>query len=163
MKWVRADKDPGHAHMRLATLINRSDREGGIDQVTPPSPELAPLIQTAYCHGYTLAVHGSLHRDLDLVAVAWTNDADSPAHLVDMLCQTDGLMKCGDFEQKPHGRVGIILRKDGWYKPIDLSIIPPRVESVVAAVLADEITESRGREITGLTITQFRKLIKERV
>lgn len=126
MKWVRADKAPGHAHLRLATLIERSDREGGIDQVTPPSPPIAPLIQRAYLHGYTLAVHGSLHRDLDLIAVAWTDEAVSPQELVEMLCKWEGLIQPGEFEQKPHGRVSVTLLKDGWFKPIDLSIIPPR-------------------------------------
>ena len=155
-----SDKAPGHAHLRLATLINRADREGGIDEVTPPSPPLAPLIARAYLHGYALAVHGSLHRDLDLIAVAWTDDADSPEYLVDMLCQWEGLQKRGDWERRPHGRQGIILGKEGWYKPIDLSVIPPRLETVVQAVIAEEITESRGREITGLTFTEFRRHIR---
>ncbi|MDL2342543.1 hypothetical protein QOL99_00070 [Deinococcus sp. MIMF12] len=116
----------GHAHLRLATLIHRSDREGGIDEVTPPSPPLAPLIQRAYLHGYALAVHGSLHRDLDLIAVAWTEEACSPEELVEMLCQHEGLIHAGGWAQKPHGRVGVTLLTRDWNKPIDLSIIPPK-------------------------------------
>lgn len=119
-------KPPGHAHLRLAALIHQSDREGGIDQVTPPSPALAPLILRAYLHGYALAVHGSLHRDLDLIAVAWTEEADSPETLVEMLCQHEGLIYSGHWTDKPHGRRAISLRTRGWNKPIDLSVIGPR-------------------------------------
>lgn len=123
---MSAEKQPGHAHLRLAALIHQSDREGGIDLVTPPSPPLAPLIQRAYLHGYALAVHGSLHRDLDLIAVAWREDADSPETLVEMLQQHEGLIYSGPWVDKPHGRRAISLRTRGWHKPIDLSIIPPR-------------------------------------
>ncbi|GGB68817.1 hypothetical protein [Deinococcus soli (ex Cha et al. 2016)] len=119
------EKKLGHAHLRLASLIARSDREGGLDHVTPPSPPLAPLIQRAYLHGYALAVHGSLHRDLDLIAVAWREDADSPEVLVENLCRWEGLLQPGGWEDKPHGRRGITLLQDGWYKPIDLSVIGP--------------------------------------
>lgn len=120
-------KYPGHTHMRLASLIARADREGGIDFVTPPSPPLAPIIDCAYLYGYTIAVHGSLHRDLDLIAVAWTPQAASPEELVDGLCSCAGLKVVGDWERKPHGRVGVILRQDAELasKPIDLSIMGP--------------------------------------
>jgi len=123
---VESIKQPGHAHLRLASLLHQADREGGIDLVTPPSPPLAPLIQRAYFHGYALAVHGSLHRDIDLIAVAWTDEACGAEELVEALCKWEGLVKCGDFNPKPHGRVGVILRgREGWLKPIDLSILPP--------------------------------------
>lgn len=123
---AKPEKPPGHAHLRLAALIHQSDREGGIDLVTPPSPALAPLILRAYLHGYTLAVHGSLHRDLDLIAVAWTDEAESPETLVAMLCEHEELIHVGGWTHRPHGRVAVTLRTRGWNKPIDLSIIPPR-------------------------------------
>lgn len=125
-KASKPKKPPGHAHMRLATLIHRADREGGIDQVTPPCPALAPLVQRAYIHGYALAVHGSLHRDLDLIAVAWTEEADSPETLVEMLCKWEELIHVGDWTEKPHGRRAVTLQTREYAKPIDLSIIPPR-------------------------------------
>ncbi|MVN86937.1 hypothetical protein GO986_09180 [Deinococcus sp. HMF7620] len=122
---MSAQKSPSHTHQRLSTMIHRADREGGIDQVTPPCPPLAPLVQTAYQHGYALAVHGSLHRDMDLIAVAWMEKATTPEELVDALCIEHGLWWAGDVQPKPHGRIGVILQSERWLKPIDLSIIPP--------------------------------------
>ena len=124
----KAIKYPGHVHMRLASLLHRADREGGMEFVTPPSPPLAPIIDCAYLSGYTIAVHGSLHRDLALIAVAWTDDAKTPEQLVKSLCYCAGLRLAGDWTEKPHGRVAVTLYQDGElaFKPIDLSIIPPR-------------------------------------
>lgn len=53
------------------------------------SPNLAPsylviypgLCETAKRHGYALAVHGSLTRDMDLIAVPWTHEA-APAEVL---------------------------------------------------------------------------------
>ena len=121
-------KYPGHTHMRLVSILHREDREGGMEFVTPPCPPLAPIIDCAYLSGYTIAVHGSLHRDLDLIAVAWTDEAKTPEELVSSLWHCAGLKLAGGWEKKPHGRVAVTLYQDGElaFKPIDLSIIPPQ-------------------------------------
>lgn len=79
--------------------------------------------------GYCIAEHGTRGRDLDLVAVPWTNRAGIPAYVVDDVLQAlPGVME-GDPERKPHGRVAYAImpvhqrKHDLWY--VDLSIVVP--------------------------------------
>jgi hypothetical protein len=79
------------------------------------------LTKIAHEHGYALALHGSMTRDLDLVAVPWVEDAKEPTALVrairEAVCGTiinewnfeDCAVK-RDFSKrnpsiKPHGRL----------------------------------------------------------
>lgn len=83
--------------------------------------------------GYAIAVHGSLQKDLDLIAVPWTDEASGPAEeLVESIAiALDWIY--GPREDKPHGRKGWTLVPhstapkgrgvDAWY--IDLSVIEP--------------------------------------
>lgn len=58
-------------------------------------------------HGYALGVHGSLRRDLDVIAVPWVENY-SPK---DILAEAIQKAACGfimqkyDWEQKPNGRM----------------------------------------------------------
>ena len=79
--------------------------------------------------GYALAIHGSMARDMDLIAVAWTEDAQPVEVLVkaindclgDTVWKEHNLTTCGE---KPHGKLCYTLSIMGdWF--IDLSIIPP--------------------------------------
>lgn len=89
--------------------------------------------------GYAIAPHGSLARDLDLIAVPWTDEAVSAdalvlrilsatgAELRDGGKSVDGEWKKtrGDLpEAKPHGRLAwsIYLDRSGLY--VDLSVMP---------------------------------------
>ncbi|MCD0167003.1 hypothetical protein [Deinococcus sp. 12RED42] len=111
---------------RLPHLIHTADRTHGRAEYIPPSPDLAPLIRLAWTCGYTLAVHGSLERDLDLIACPWTEDAVSPDDLVSVLIDQGRLKQRGPWVDKPHGRRGLTLRSgtDAWTKHIDLSVMP---------------------------------------
>jgi len=92
-----------------------------------PLDVLAAIRMTAREFWYTIAVHGSLSRDLDLIAVPWAEVVDAtPEELVaavvkalDMPCLVDGP------EEKPHGRKAWSIRmpKHRWY--VDLSVMPP--------------------------------------
>lgn len=103
---------------------------GGPLEVPHPSwvePELPPverIRELANEVGYAIAVHGSLERDLDLIAVPWIESAvssnDLIVHIATGLCAN----VAGAVEQKPLGRVAVSLQMRGWYKPIDLSISP---------------------------------------
>lgn len=80
--------------------------------------------------GYALAVHGSLDRDLDLVAIPWTEDATDTETLVRAICDawkfSNGLFPLdSDPERKPHGRLSWTLIPGG---PVfvDLSVMPRR-------------------------------------
>lgn len=87
------------------------------------------LRQCARNHGYALAVHGSLMRDIDLVAVPWTLKAARGRSLKDAmekLCLAlnggKGVYgsRCGT--RKPHGRRTYTIHFGDTY--IDLSIMP---------------------------------------
>ncbi len=97
---------------------------------------IGPLRRTARENGYALAVHGSLKRDIDLVAVAWTEEAAAPKVLVDALVETARIVTGeafftrdpqgpDDFPRKPHGRVAWAISIGGG-SYIDLSVIGPQ-------------------------------------
>ena len=74
--------------------------------------------------GYSVGVHGSLKRDFDLIAAPWTNEAVGNADLVKHLCAGLNAKIIDGPEYKPLGRVAVNLQIDGFYKTIDLSIMP---------------------------------------
>ncbi len=84
--------------------------------------------------GYALAPHGSLARDIDLIAVPWTDQADSADLLVQRICGvlsafTGRALRLSDdqWTEKPHGRRALTILLPGICPEIDLSIMP-RVE-----------------------------------
>lgn len=85
--------------------------------------------QAAINCGYALAVHGSMHSDMDLIAVAWVDDAKLVECLVEAIndCIGGTVWKGHNLTtgtKKPHGRICYSLSIGAdWY--IDLSIIPP--------------------------------------
>ncbi|WP_018456787.1 hypothetical protein [Bradyrhizobium sp. WSM4349] len=86
---------------------------------------------TARHHGYAVAVHGSLSRDIDLIAVAWReHNVSDPDELVRAICGaiagvTGSCLRQADSTKKPHGRVAFTLIHGGFIGEIDLSVIPP--------------------------------------
>ena len=87
--------------------------------------------------GYALAVHGSLARDIDLIAVPWTDGADKPELLVNRLCGAISAcvgravnLRGDDWAEKPHGRKALTIILPGICPEIDLSIMP-RIEKAV--------------------------------
>jgi len=87
------------------------------------------LREVAIDNGYTLALHGSVTRDLDLIAVAWTKKAITPQELITEFMKVikDGYIKDEDIAYegvKPFGRITFPIHLGrGAY--IDLSIIRP--------------------------------------
>jgi len=93
---------------------------------------LPAIREAARFQGYAVAVHGSLKRDIDLIAVAWTEQAKSPEELVRAIMGAVGgiLGNCimlTALSNKPHGRLACTLVHPGFAGEIDLSVIPPRV------------------------------------
>ena len=91
---------------------------------------IVPIRRVAERFGYAVALHGSLARDIDLVAIPWTDEAVAPELLVEAIA---GLVKGyegGSFgsvdadcpRDKPHGRRAWSIH--GWAFYIDLSIMP---------------------------------------
>ena len=78
--------------------------------------------------GYTIAVHGSLCRDIDLVAIPWTNQAYKPEELVERLLgviagSLGRAVTMGKWSDKPHGRRALTIITPGDAE-FDLSIMP---------------------------------------
>jgi hypothetical protein len=87
------------------------------------------LDRIAWRHGYCLALHGSMARDLDLVAIPWTEDADSPEKLLAafrrfVIEKAQVKFVIGPPTSRPHGRQAYVIPVgyDGHY--LDLSIMP---------------------------------------
>lgn len=62
-------------------------------------------------HGYAVALHGSLARDLDVLAVPWVEEPKDQRTFAEAVTRAleavagDDLMLLGPFTGKPHGRV----------------------------------------------------------
>jgi hypothetical protein len=91
---------------------------------------IEPLRAIAREHGYAIGVHGSLKRDIDYIAVAWIENADSPELLADAIgaylaehAFQPHFELVGENTPKPRGRVcWSWILEDRCY--IDLSIMP---------------------------------------
>jgi hypothetical protein len=108
-----------------------------------------PVIrEAARAHGYAIGMHGSMRRDMDLIAVPWREGASD----ADTLAEAIQKAACGitqskyQWERKPAGRVAISMpicwthrhgvASDGH---IDLSV----VAQPVAPLTADDILEPK--------------------
>ena len=109
---------------------------------TPPALGVAdgyalilPKLQTvARNHGYALAVHGSMMRDIDLIAAPWTEEATDDETLARALCAAVGGKIYGTMHdaktdkvdynpvQRPHGRKGWVIHLGGPY--LDVAVMP---------------------------------------
>lgn len=93
---------------------------------------IRPLRERAKVLGYAIAEHGSQARDIDLVAVPWSDPAHPPEALAASLRQVLERLYPIHLEvepstthPKPHGR----LCWSWWIRPwtyVDLSIMPPQ-------------------------------------
>ncbi|MFA5394442.1 MAG: hypothetical protein WC346_00300 [Methanogenium sp.] len=97
------------------------------------------LLQIAKDHGYTLCVHGSLHRDMDLVAIPWIKEASDPLDLIHDIKEiigvvfhheeTDYIEGSDKPTAKPHGRLAWSLHvtNKGMYGGyLDISVMPKK-------------------------------------
>jgi hypothetical protein len=66
----------------------------------------AELAELSRRHGYALAVHGSIARDFDLIAIPWTCDASNPQEVIDEITATFAFKETGGAPSvKEHGRI----------------------------------------------------------
>lgn len=70
-----------------------------------------PLKQIALKHGYNLVLHGSLNRDMDLIAIPWSEVLGDKRNMIEEMCEYVGgsIMDVSDadrehFMQTHHGR-----------------------------------------------------------
>lgn len=77
--------------------------------------------------GYAIAIHGSLTRDFDLVAIPWTKDCSKPITLLTRLCfNTAWKMQHETPTHREHGRLVWSLIREEFGDPrfIDFSVMP---------------------------------------
>lgn len=92
-------------------------------------PDYARIYTKARClawqEGYALAMHGSFTRDLDLIAVPWTEQACDPEKLAARIADACDLRINGAPGKKPHGRLAFTFLFNGFGDPrfVDLSVI----------------------------------------
>lgn len=98
---------------------------------------LPPIRRAAKDAGYAVAVHGSLNRDIDLIAIPWVEHGVwSPDALIEAIVGAvrGAIGRCsknGDPGQKPHGRMAYSLL--AWCGEstahLDVSVFPePAIE-----------------------------------
>lgn len=99
----------------------------------PCHADIAKIIKTGKGLGYNITLHGSLMRDLDIVAIPWIDNCASSDKLIQKICKDCELEIIDNNEQeenngiafKPHGRIAVSLINHGkWMTYVDLSIMP---------------------------------------
>lgn len=97
------------------------------------NPNYAPMYCALYpglaeitrAHGYALAVHGSLGRDMDLVCVPWTDDPSEPKEVLASITREFAIRVIGDApEIKKHGREAWTISVGFGECALDLSFMP---------------------------------------
>lgn len=87
----------------------------------PAVPPIDRIRELAREVGYAIAVHGTLERDLDLIAAPWTEDACGRNELFQHIATGLGA-RIIEIERKPLGRYAATIQMHGWFKNIDLSV-----------------------------------------
>jgi hypothetical protein len=96
------------------------------------------LVAIARRHGYALAIHGTVTRDFDLVAIPWIEEASSAKTLIMAIKKATGtvihhedhdhiVIKNFKGTEKPHGRLAysLHLTNHGMYAGyLDISVMP---------------------------------------
>ena len=86
-------------------------------------PDLAKIFQR---HGYALAVHGSLARDMDLIAIPWVETVSPPLDVLrDVTTEFAVTLSnnTGDPSVKPHGRTAFTLIVGWGHCQIDIGFM----------------------------------------
>jgi hypothetical protein len=100
-------------------------------------PALAKICQK---HGYALAVHGSLARDFDLIAVPWAEEISTKEEVLKEITTVFAINVVGTPEKRNHGRVAYTISV-GWGECamdfsflMDFESVEKRVQSELAAL-----------------------------
>ena len=115
--------------------VQYEDPKPGDTKPTPPALVIpcyavmySRLCKIAREHGYALGLHGSMQRDLDLIAVPWVDEASDAETLVSVIDKAvhgflDPDPKNASPGSKPHGRRCWTIHLGGG-PYIDLSVMP---------------------------------------
>ena len=86
-------------------------------------PEFAELAKE---HSYALAIHGSLRRDFDLIAIPWVEQPSKPKDLVDAITSSFAIDLIGEPTEKFHGRTAWTISIGHGQCALDLSFMPTK-------------------------------------
>lgn len=87
-------------------------------------PQLADIFRR---HGYALAVHGSVQRDFDLIAVPWVEEAGEPEDIIKEVHSTFAVQfTLQPLTKRCHGRVTYTLSLSFGECALDVSFTPRR-------------------------------------
>jgi hypothetical protein len=86
---------------------------------------LPSIRSAARLKGYAIGVHGSMRRDLDLIAAPWKSRASSQKALVKaiQLAVSNCYEANPEMHKRPHGRNAYVIHI-GTHAYIDLSVMP---------------------------------------
>lgn len=116
-----------------------SEKEHDFGSLVCIYSQILPRIRAAAKElGYAVAIHGTLTRDLDLLAVPWVDEAAEPMTLVNMIRDSVGGYVIGDRTDErgyisehptdqPHGRMSWNICWGG-KALIDLSVMPRKLK-----------------------------------
>lgn len=85
--------------------------------------------------GYALAIHGSMMRDLDLIAIPWVKDCRTPTALIAQVEYRSECVAISPVKEKEHGRLTVVFMIEKHFSDaryVDFSIIPPNAQSSAA-------------------------------
>lgn len=77
-------------------------------------------------HGYALAVHGSLARDFDVIAIPWVETPSAPETVVKAITGTFAAEHIGEIGHREHGRTVYTLSIGFGECQLDFSFMPVR-------------------------------------
>lgn len=84
-------------------------------------PDLAEITRK---HGYALAVHGSLARDFDLIAIPWVENPSKPIEVINAITQKFAISVEGEPTLRLHNRIVYTITV-GWGECFfDFSFMP---------------------------------------
>ena len=73
---------------------------------------------------------------MDLIAAPWVAEAVSPRALAEHIAAGLPGRVAAIFVDAPHDRIGFNIKPDGWFRMIDLSVMPPRNMARIKAIAA---------------------------
>lgn len=82
-------------------------------------PDLCKIFQK---HGYALAIHGSLARDFDLIAIPWGKNISDIENVLKEVTGSFAIQQIGEPEEMNHGRIAYTLNISHGECFIDLSV-----------------------------------------
>jgi hypothetical protein len=100
-----------------------------------PKPSFAPVYACSYPElavlfrrfGYALAVHGSLQRDFDLIAIPWVKEPAKPSEVLLAVTTEFAFELVGEPTDKEHGRTAYSISLGHGHCALDVSFMPIQV------------------------------------